>query len=117
MKYLVVDDSKLARLSLIKSLKSHIEDAEIFQAVNGEEAVTLVKSEKPDIAFLDLTMPIMDGYTALPLMLEENPKLKVIVVSADIQEQAKTKVIQLGAQLHVQKPINADKMQDILEIL
>ncbi len=117
MKYLVVDDSKLARLSLIKSLKSHIEDAEIFQAVNGEEAVTLVKSEKPDIAFLDLTMPVMDGYTALPLMLEENPKLKVIVVSADIQEQAKTKVIQLGAQLHVQKPINADKMQDILEIL
>jgi len=117
MKYLVVDDSKLARLSLIKSLKSHIEDAEIFQAVNGEEAITLVKSEKPDIAFLDLTMPVMDGYTALPLMLEENPKLKVIVVSADIQEQAKTKVIQLGAQLHVQKPINADKMQDILEIL
>jgi len=117
MKYLVIDDSKLARLSLIKSLKAHIDNAEIFQAVNGEEAVTIVKNEKPNIAFLDLTMPIMDGYTALPLMLDSNPKLKVIVVSADVQEQAKKRVINLGAQLHVQKPINTDKMQDILEII
>jgi len=117
MKYLVVDDSKLARLSLIKSLKTHVQDAEIFQAVNGQEAVEIVKQEKPSIAFLDLTMPIMDGYEALPLMLEANPKLKVVVVSADVQEKAKERVVSLGAELHVQKPINADKMQDILEIL
>jgi CheY-like chemotaxis protein len=117
MKYLVVDDSKLARLSLIKSLKLHVEDAEIFQAINGEEAVSIVKTEKPDIAFLDLTMPIMDGYEALPKMIEQHNKIKIVVVSADIQEKAKTKVISLGAELHVQKPINAEKMHDILEIL
>lgn len=117
MKYLVVDDSKLARLSLIKSLKAHIEDAETFQAVNGQEAVDIVKKEKPDIAFLDLTMPIMDGYEALPLMIEANPKLKIVVISADVQEKAKTKVIELGAQFHVQKPINPIKMLEILEIL
>ena len=117
MKYLVVDDSKLARLSLIKSLKSHVADAEIFQAVHGEEAIKIVQTQKPDIAFLDLTMPVMDGYTALPLMIKESPKLKVVVVSADVQERAKTMVVELGAELHVQKPINADKMKDILEIL
>ena len=117
MKYLVVDDSKLARLSLIKSLKAHIEDAEIFQATNGLEALEVCKAEKPNIAFLDLTMPIMDGYEALPRMLELNPKLKIVVVSADIQEQAKNKVINLGAQLHIQKPINIEKMKDILELL
>ena len=117
MKYLVVDDSKLARLSLVKSLKAHVEDAEIFQATNGQEAVDIVKNEKPNSAFLDLTMPVMDGYEALPLMKEAYSKLKIIVVSADIQEQAKTKVISLGAELHIQKPINADKMKDILEIL
>ena len=117
MKYLVTDDSKLARLSLIKSLKVHAEDAEIFQATNGQEAVEIVKTEKPDIAFLDLTMPIMDGYEALPIMLEAHPKLKVVVVSADIQEQAQNRVISLGAKLHVQKPINAQKMQELLEII
>ena len=117
MKYLITDDSKLARLSLIKSLESYIGDSEILQATNGQEAVDLVKSEQPDIAFLDLTMPVMDGYEALPLMLEANPNLKIIVVSADIQEQAKIKVIQLGALLHIQKPININKMRDILNSL
>ena len=117
MKYLVVDDSKLARLSLIKSLKLHLPEVEIHQATNGEEAIELNKEHKPDIAFLDLTMPIMDGYQALPMMLWDHPELKVVVVSADIQEQAKTKVIDLGAKLHIQKPINEQKMKEILTSL
>ena len=117
MKYLVTDDSKLARLSLIKSLKENVGEAEIFQATNGAEAIEIVINEKPNIVFLDLTMPVMDGYEALPLIIENNPKVKVIVVSADVQEKAKTKVISLGAQLHIQKPINAQKMKDILDII
>jgi len=118
MKYLVVDDSKLARLTLIKSLKTHIGDnAEIFQATNGEEAVDVMQNEKVNIVFLDLTMPIMDGYTALPKLLEINRSANIIVVSADIQQKAQDIVIGLGAQLHVKKPINPDKMKEILDIL
>jgi len=117
MKYLVTDDSKLARLSLIKSLKSQVEDAEIFQATNGLEALQMMEKEKVDIVFLDLTMPQMDGYEALPKLLEINNRAKVVVVSADVQVQAKQRVIELGAQLHVQKPINAEKMQEILELI
>lgn len=117
MKYLITDDSKLARLSLMKSLKTYVDDADILQAENGEIAVGIVKSEAIDIVFLDLTMPVMDGYTALPLMLQENPNLKIVVVSADVQEQAKTKVIALGAQMHVQKPINIEKMKELLGAL
>jgi two-component system, chemotaxis family, chemotaxis protein CheY len=115
MAYLVADDSKLARLSLIKSLRIYDENAEIFQAENGESAVEIAKKEAIDIVFLDLTMPIMDGYTALPLMIENNENIKVIVVSADIQTQAKAKVYELGAKLHVQKPISIEKMEEILE--
>ena len=117
MKYLITDDSKLARLSLIKSLNANVSDAEIFQATNGAEAVEIVINEKPDIVFLDLTMPVMDGYEALPLIIENYPKVKVVVVSADVQERAKTRVIGLGAQLHIQKPINVQKMKDILDII
>ena len=117
MRFLVVDDSKLARLSLVKSLKSLMDNAEIIQATNGVEAVEIVKNEKIDIVFLDLTMPVMDGYEALPKMMEIAPEIKVVVVSADVQEKAKARVISLGAQFHVQKPINIAKMQDILEML
>jgi CheY-like chemotaxis protein len=115
MKYLVTDDSKLARLSLVKSLKNVAGDVSIFQATNGIEALKVMEEEKVDIVFLDLTMPEMDGYEALPKLLEINPKAKVIVVSADIQTKAKERVIALGAQLHMQKPINVEKMQEILE--
>ena len=117
MKYLVTDDSKLARLSLVKSLKAHVGEAEIFQATNGLEAVEIMQKEKADIVFLDLTMPVMDGYEALPKLLEINPKAKIIVVSADVQIKAQEKVIKLGAQIHMQKPINVQKMQEILEII
>ena len=117
MKYLVTDDSKLARLSLVKSLKAHVGEAEIFQATNGLEAVEIMLKEKADIVFLDLTMPVMDGYEALPKLLEINPKAKIIVVSADVQIKAQEKVIKLGAQIHMQKPINVQKMQEILELI
>jgi len=117
MKYLVTDDSKLARLSLIKSLKSQVTDAQIFQAENGLVAIEIMKKEKVDVVFLDLTMPELDGYGALPKLLELNNKAKIVVVSADVQTKAKERVISLGAQLHIQKPINANKMQEILEII
>jgi len=93
MKYLVVDDSKLARLSLIKSLNIHINDEVIYQVANGLEAVEFMSNEKIDVVFLDLTLPIMNGYEALPKLLEINPKAKIIVVSADIQTKAQERVI------------------------
>ncbi len=117
MKYLIVDDSKLARLILAKSLEANIDTPEIIHAENGKIALELIESEKPDVAFLDLTMPVMDGYEALPLMLKIKPNLKVIVVSADIQDRAKNIVIKLGALLHIQKPINPKKMREILKII
>ena len=117
MKFLVTDDSRLARLSIIKSLKLYVKDSDIFQATNGLEALQVMKEEKPDIVFLDLTMPVMDGYEALPKLLEINPQAKIVVVSADVQTQAQERVIALGATMHMQKPINADKMQEILDVI
>ena len=117
MKVLVVDDSKLARLSMIKVLKTAFDAEQIFQAGNGQDAVEIAKQENPAIIFLDLTMPVMDGYEALPLLLENNPKVSVIVVSADIQELAHSKVLELGAKLHIDKPINVEKLQNVIALL
>jgi len=115
MNYLVVDDSKLARLSLIKSLKEFTrENDSIEQACNGLEAIEQMNTKKADIVFLDLTMPELDGYAALPKLLEINPQAKVIVVSADVQKKAQEQVFALGAKDHVQKPINVEKMKNIL---
>ncbi|MCK9373085.1 MAG: response regulator [Sulfuricurvum sp.] len=117
MKVLVVDDSKLARLTLIKTLKEYEPSAEILEAENGAVAVEVFQAESPRVVFLDLTMPVMDGFEALERMMHINPKAQVVVVSADIQTQAQERVLALGAKLMVPKPINADKMLGVLQQL
>jgi len=116
VKILVVDDSRLARASVIKTLKETFgEENEILQASNGQEALDTYKSTSIDIVFLDLTMPIMDGFEALRQIKAYDAQAHIVIVSADIQEKAVNKVMSDGALMHVQKPINATKMQEIIK--
>ncbi|MEW5831416.1 MAG: response regulator [Campylobacterota bacterium] len=117
MKILAVDDSKVARLFLIKTLKEVEPGAQILEAENGLVALELFKEHAPDIVFLDLTMPVMDGYQALREIMALNPKAQVVIVSADIQSQAQALVMELGAKAMVPKPITSDKMTSIFEQL
>ncbi|MBN2695811.1 response regulator [bacterium] len=118
MKILVVDDSGVSRKMLIKSIPENIrEKCEIFQAENGLEAVEKYKSDSPDIVFLDLTMPIMDGYEALKEIIEYDPSAIVFVISADIQQKAKERVLELGASGMESKPIKPEKMTSIFYYL
>lgn len=117
MKILVADDSKLARLSLIKSIKGLEPHCEIIEAENGLIAVEQFKENSPSIVFLDLTMPVMDGYEALEKIIAMNSKAQVVIVTADIQSQAQAQVIALGAKMVIPKPISSEKMQAVLEQL
>ena len=118
MKILVTDDSKMARKMVIKTLTENIEgDLEIFEAQNGQEALDLYKEISPKIVFLDLTMPIMDGFTALEKIKEFDATAKVVVISADIQKLSMDRVLQLGAFNFIKKPIDSAKMKQIFEKL
>jgi len=117
MKYLITDDSKLARKVLKKSLFEYVDASDVLEASNGFEALKLILKERPKIVFIDLTMPVMDGYATIPKILDIDPDTKVVVISADVQEKAKERVLALGAKLHVEKPINPKKMKEILEKL
>lgn len=113
MKVLVVDDSKLARLSMIKTVKNVEPSTEFLQAENGAIAIEIFKNETPRVVFLDLTMPVMDGFEALEEIMKIDSDAQVIVVTADIQPEAKKKVLSLGAKNMYNKPINDEKMQNI----
>ncbi len=115
MKVLVVDDSKIARMSVIKSLMEVVPDVEVFQATNGLEALEIFQKERPKVVFLDLTMPVMDGYEALKRIMEIDKAAHVIVVSADIQSEAKLRVLTAGAKNMYPKPINNEIMRLIFE--
>ena len=116
MKILVTDDSKMARKMVTKTLTEILgDDVEIHEAQNGQEALDLYKQISPNIAFLDLTMPIMDGFEALEKIKEFDSNAKVVIISADIQKLSMDKALQLGAYNFIKKPIDTSKMQQIID--
>jgi two-component system, chemotaxis family, chemotaxis protein CheY len=116
MKILVTDDSKMARKMVIKTLRDVIGDnVEILEAQDGQEALNTYKEHLPKLVFMDLTMPIMDGFEALEKIKEFDKNAKVIIVSADIQKLSIEKASKLGAFNFIKKPIDLEKMQQILK--
>ena len=116
MKVLVTDDSKMARKMVTKVLKDVLhEEVEIYEALNGQEALDLYKEVLPKIVFLDLTMPVMDGFQALEKIKEFDKDAKVVIISADIQKLSMEKALELGAFNFIKKPIDLVKMEQILK--
>jgi two-component system chemotaxis response regulator CheY len=100
---LVVDDSSVMRMFIRNYLASE-PGLDIREAANGEEAVRAYRESAPDMVFLDLTMPVMDGTTALGLIREMDPAAWVVVVTADVQSKSIERVMQMGAVSVLKKP-------------
>ncbi|WP_416397527.1 response regulator [Allohahella sp. A8] len=92
-------------------------DIEISFAKHGGEAIELIRQGKGDILFLDLNMPVMDGYETLSVIAKEDLPSIVVVVSGDIQPDARKRVMQLGAADFIRKPIGTDELAEILQRL
>lgn len=77
-------------------------------------ALEVLASETIDLMLLDLTMPVMDGFETLAAIRERQIECGVVVISGDIQPQAREKVMALGALDFIQKPIDSAKLQKTL---
>lgn len=113
MNVLICDDSAFARKQLARALPADW-PIKLHQAGNGQEGLEQILSGHGDLVFLDLTMPIMDGYEVLKALQEQGIRSRVIVVSGDIQPAAHAAVMSLGALAFIQKPCSADKLQGLL---
>ena len=111
---LIVDDSAMSRKMMSRALPAGM-DYEITEAANGEEALSAWRAGKGDVILLDLTMPVMDGYTTLEKIKTESLDAFVIVVSADIQPKAKERVKKLGAVAFMKKPIDKKALATVLK--
>ncbi|GAA4495369.1 response regulator [Pseudaeromonas paramecii] len=113
MNVLICDDSAFARKQLARALPADW-PIKLHQAGNGQEGLEQILSGHGDLVFLDLTMPIMDGYEVLKALQEQGIRSRVIVVSGDIQPAAYETVMSLGALAFIQKPCSADKLLGLL---
>lgn len=117
-KILIVDDSEFARRLLKKSIKALFEkELILLEAQNGNEALEFAKNEHPDLMFLDLTMPIMDGYEVLKHMKSNKIVVPTIVISADVQTKAQERVAKLGVLGFLKKPHKPEDLRKLLREL
>lgn len=112
---LIVDDVKTNR----DVLKGYLQDYNIdcIEAANGKEALSLIKKHKPDLIFLDLKMPIMDGFKTNEA-IQKHPKWRktpVIAITATTFNNDENKIIDLGFSGFLRKPANSDKILSTLQ--
>ncbi len=110
---LICDDSNMARKQVARSLPDGW-DVEITFASNGIEGIAAIKEGKGDVLLLDLNMPEMDGYQVLETILQQDLPTLVIVISGDIQPEAHQRVKSLGALDFIKKPVDKNKLTEIL---
>ncbi len=114
-KLLIVEDD----LGLQKQLKWSYEDFEVFCAANREEAMTLLRSEEPDVVTLDLGLPpdpdgVTEGFAVLDEMLKLKPDTKIIVASGHGAKESALRAISAGAWDFYQKPVDIDELHLIV---
>lgn len=113
---LICDDSSLARKQLLQALPAGWL-VEISQAATGLEALERIRLGGIDVLLLDLTMPELDGYQVLAHLRQEQLGCKTIVISADVQDEAVRRVLELGALAFIKKPADPVHLHQTLASL
>jgi CheY-like chemotaxis protein len=112
----IADDSALSRKNVRRSFPEDW-DIIVSEATNGQEAIDAVESGLAEILFLDLTMPVLDGFDVLRYVKSHHQKTVVIVISADIQHKSVELVYSLGAFRFLQKPLKSEELRKTLHEL
>ena len=110
---IVCDDSKFARNQLIRVIPKKLVK-NLYTSSNGKEAMELLREGKGKLMFLDLNMPVMDGYEVLEAVRQEGLRVMIIVVSGDIQQQALEIIKKYKVLAFIKKPRVPDELHELL---
>lgn len=111
---IICDDSSFAQKQLMRALPEEWQ-VDVSYASNGKQALEAIEKGRGKILFLDLNMPVMDGYEVLNAIKKRLLTINIIVVSGDIQPEAYTRVTDLGALAFIKKPVDKNELRGLLE--
>jgi CheY-like chemotaxis protein len=115
---LIVDDDARNIFALAATLRARSFDC--LSCPGAQEALDLLQTDKVvDVILIDMMMPEMDGYEAIPLIksIEKRKKIPVFAVTAQAMLGDKEKCLEAGADGYISKPINVDKLLEILSTI
>lgn len=111
---LIVDDAAFMRM-MIKDILNKNGYEVVAEAENGRRAVELYREHKPDVVTMDITMPEMDGITAVKEIKKLDPQARIVMCSAMGQQMMVMEAIQAGARDFVVKPFQQERVLQALE--
>ena len=112
-KILIIDDAKFTRTMLKKMIVEF--GHETIEAENGRVGLEMINSEEPDLVLTDILMPEMEGTELLALLRETNMDVKVVVISANIQDTVRDQCMNLGVSEFFGKPPDKEKLKKAIE--
>lgn len=97
LQILVADDHELVRRGLVALINGHANWAICGEANNGNDAIAKAKELRPDIAILDIGMPVLNGFEATRYILRDNPEVKVLILTLNDSDEVLRPVLNAGA--------------------
>ncbi len=116
LRVIVVDDEPLARKGMLMRLAAFKELEVVAECSNGEEAVSAVLTHKPDVLFLDVEMPIMDGFAVLKQLQQEMTNLPYVIFVTAFDHYALS-AFNVSAVDYVLKPVETERLQAAIDKL
>jgi two-component system chemotaxis response regulator CheY len=113
---LIVDDSTISR-KIVKKCLPKDRQFNLFEAGDGLAGLEKFKEIKPDLVFLDLTMPVMDGVQALKEIIKVDKDAVVVVQTADVQRKTISNVMDAGAFTLLRKPLSPEAVAEVLRLI
>ena len=113
-KVLIVDDTAFMRMTLKNVIEKNGYEV-IGEAGDGEDAVSQYRELQPDLVTMDITMPKMDGITAIKEIKQAHPDAKIIVCSAMGQKPMVIEALNAGAKDFLVKPFDAERVIEALK--
>ncbi len=111
VRLVLADDHEIMRVGLRSLLEAQINWSVVGEAIDGEDAVEMVLSLKPDVALLDIAMPKISGLEAARQILSQVPRTKILLLSAHDSKQVIADVLDSGAKGYVLK---SDAARDLV---
>ena len=112
-KILLVDDTPVAR-RILKSCIPRAEDYEFHEAEDGVKGLEVYRNIRPDLTFMDINMPNMDGMDCLKQIIKIIPNAVVVMCSSEVTPESIQKATSLGAFSVIKKPPTRDSVQQVL---
>lgn len=113
---LLVDDSKVSR-SVIGQMVEALGHKVIGEAVNGLDGFEKYQALRPDVVLSDIEMPVLDGYGGLQKIMEYDPEAWVVMITTVVNAQMINKILALGAQDVLKKPLKIEKLREKFDLL